>query len=317
MENLTTQAENKPTDLISLTAEIKFYVDQWGQNTIEIGKRLIAAKELVAQGEWQNWLKNNFSLSYRTAAKFMQCAEKFSNVPTSAVLNPSQMFELLSLPAEETEKFIASKAAEGTPVEEMTVKNLREEIAEYKAKIDKQKSEVENLFAEKTALEDEKKRLNEERDETQKQLAEMAEKSASLQSENARLQDELKNQKPIEKIVEKIPADYEPLLAEKTELQGKIAELEKKLQEKPIEVQVPTDYEKNKKQLAELQAQFEEMEKCAVLVQSFKSITQQIHGFIYSEYLGKALAYFQKTEATSFNQMKIMVDEFQDSINKE
>ena len=53
MENLTTQAENKPTDLNQLTVEIKFYVNQWGQNTIEIGKRLIAAKKLVAQGEWQ------------------------------------------------------------------------------------------------------------------------------------------------------------------------------------------------------------------------------------------------------------------------
>ena len=87
-----------------------------------------------------------------------------------------------------------------------------------------------------------------------------------MQSENARLQEELKNQKPVEKIVEKVPEDYEPLKAEKAELQGKIAELEKKLQEKPIEVQVPADYEKNKKQLAELQAQFEEMEKCAAIM---------------------------------------------------
>ncbi len=41
MESLT----QKPTDLVSLTAEIKFYVQQWGQNAIEIGKRLIAAKK--------------------------------------------------------------------------------------------------------------------------------------------------------------------------------------------------------------------------------------------------------------------------------
>lgn len=46
----------------------------------------------------------------------MQCAEQFGNVPTSATLNVSQLTELLALPdAEETEKFIAEKAAEGTP----------------------------------------------------------------------------------------------------------------------------------------------------------------------------------------------------------
>ena len=35
------------------------------------------------------------------------------------------MLELLALPDGETEKFIAEKAAEGTPVEDMTVKKLR------------------------------------------------------------------------------------------------------------------------------------------------------------------------------------------------
>jgi len=92
--------------------------------------------ERTCCGEWLNWLEK-------------------------------KMFELLSLPESETEKFIASKAAEGKPVEDMTVKNLREEVAKWKADFDKQKSEVENLFAEKSALEDDKKRLNEERDETQ------------------------------------------------------------------------------------------------------------------------------------------------------
>ena len=50
----------------------------------------------------------------------------------NADLNQSQMIALLSLPdAEETEKFIAEKAAEGKAVAEMTIKELREEIAEF------------------------------------------------------------------------------------------------------------------------------------------------------------------------------------------
>jgi len=317
MENLTRQAENKPTDLISLTAEIKFYVQQWGQNTIEIGKRLIAAKELVAHGEWGKWLEENFNLSQSTAQRFIKCAERFGKSATLQDLNYSQMVQLLSLSESETEKFIAEKSAEGKPVEEMTVKNLREEVAKWKADYDKQKSEVENLFAEKSALEDDKKRLNEERDETQKQLAEMAEKSASLQSENAKLQDELKNQKPVEKIVEKLPEDYEPLLAEKAELQGKIAQLEKELKEKPIEVQVPADYEKNKKQLAELQAQFEEMEKCAVIVQTLENISTQIDSIFYTPLLSNALTYYEKFNSVAYKKFVSRLSDFANNINKE
>ena len=42
----------------------------------------------------------------------MDCAEKFSNLQTSATLKPYQLIQLLSLPdAAETEKFIAEKAA--------------------------------------------------------------------------------------------------------------------------------------------------------------------------------------------------------------
>ena len=77
---------------------------------------------MVPHGEWQNWLKDNFNLSQRTASNFMNIAERYSNWQTSAVLNPSQMVELLALPADETEQFIEAKAAEGNPVENMTIK---------------------------------------------------------------------------------------------------------------------------------------------------------------------------------------------------
>ena len=109
MTDLIKAENNLPTNLEQLTVEIKFYVNQWGQNTIEIGKRLIAAKKIVAHGDWQNWLENNFNLSQSTAQRFMNCAERFGNSATLRNLNYSQMIQLLSLPAEETEKFIVAK----------------------------------------------------------------------------------------------------------------------------------------------------------------------------------------------------------------
>lgn len=123
MTDLTTlPQENAATNLPQLEVEIKFYLGQTAQNIIEVGKRLIAAKSLVAHGQWQAWLEQNFSLSYRTAKNFMDCAEQFSNVKSIATLNSTQMIALLSLPdAEETEKFIAEKAAEGKAVADMTI----------------------------------------------------------------------------------------------------------------------------------------------------------------------------------------------------
>lgn len=131
---LTTATNNLPSDLNLLTTEIKFYINQWGQNTIEIGKRLIAAKELVGHGEWQNWLESNFNLKIRSAQNFMAVAERFGNTQTFAYLNYSTMLTLLALPEGEEEKFIAEQAANGNPVEDMHVSELQAEVAEYKAR---------------------------------------------------------------------------------------------------------------------------------------------------------------------------------------
>ena len=78
------------------------------------------------RGQWLNWLENNFKLTVRTAQKFMQVSERFGNTPLTAHLNQTQMLEILALPDGEIEKFIEEKSAEGTPVEDMTVKKLRE-----------------------------------------------------------------------------------------------------------------------------------------------------------------------------------------------
>lgn len=98
---------------------------------IEVGKRLIQAKSLVNHGHWQHWLELNFQLGQSAANKFMSVAERFANSDTYPNFSSSQMVAMLSLPsAEETEKFIAEKAAEGKAVAEMTIKELREEIAQ-------------------------------------------------------------------------------------------------------------------------------------------------------------------------------------------
>ena len=132
-QDSTQPAPSEPSNE-QLTAEIKVYLGQIGQNIIEVGKRLHIMKGRIPHGEWQNWLKDNFQLSYATAARFIQCAERFGNVVSIRGFNSTQMIAMLSLPAEETTAFIEAKAAEGKPVEKMTIRQLREEVQQWKAR---------------------------------------------------------------------------------------------------------------------------------------------------------------------------------------
>lgn len=148
---LTTSEPAPPSNinLPQLETEIKYYLNQISQNVIEIGKRLIQAKSLVKHGEWQTWLQNNFQFSQNTAGRFMQVAKRFGKSATSQTLNQSQMIALLALPEADTEKFIEQKEAAGTPVSDMSVKTLRNEIKQWKSETEKistvQPSENKNI----------------------------------------------------------------------------------------------------------------------------------------------------------------------------
>ena len=112
-EHILSETTISPNCLPQLTIEIKFYLNQTAQNIIEVGKRLIQAKELVERGEWQNWLEANFNLTIRSAQSFMKCAERFGKNEIDFVFQPTQMIAMLALPAGDEEKFIAEMAAEG------------------------------------------------------------------------------------------------------------------------------------------------------------------------------------------------------------
>ena len=132
----STKDDLSSMNLDSLTLEINQYLNIARYSVIEVGKRLILAKKLVPHGEWQNWLKKNFNLSYPTATKFMNIADRFSNVATLQHLDlltfkPSQLIALLALPKGEEINFIETKAAEGMPVAEMSVKTLHSEIKKF------------------------------------------------------------------------------------------------------------------------------------------------------------------------------------------
>jgi len=263
MEELITTAETaveeKPS-LLQLIVEVKvflfqkdFYLAQAAQSIIEVGKRLIAAKELVPHGEWKNWLDGNFSLSQNIAGRYMQAAKRFSNSATSQNLNKSQITEMLALPEGEEEQFINAKAAEGKPVEDMTVKTLRAEIADYKAQLEdnesKHAAEIERLEKIRASLID---TLNGTRKNIDKVII-----------EKNQLERQLKEKEKPEVVtveIEKeiVPADYESTKAEVTELNKKLLASKDKIAESAEKLaQVQNVTNELKKALADKSAELE------------------------------------------------------------
>lgn len=302
-QELATTATQLPAPTLDqLTLEVKFYLGQTAQNIIEVGKRLAQAKEMLPHGEFGDWLDKNFSLKKSTANNFMRCAERFGNFQMSGNLNSSQMVELLALPADETEAFIEAKAAEGTPVEDMTVKKLREEVEQWKSKAEVNASAV---------------------NEKERRISQMASNFNNLQNEKAQLQrdlddahNQLKNQKP----VIQPPADYEQTKRDLARLRDEKATLQKKLAAAVRNVEVPADYHANKKRLAELDAKIAEMQKqidTQVSAEDYANVAQKLDA-IYalitdignSPNVGKVVADYERNNPERYSRLCAKFSDF-------
>ena len=207
-------------------SEIRMYVDAGRRVTllcgIEIGRRLVEAKELLAHGEWLPWLERETSFSDRSAQRYMKVFEEYgasqlglfgpeTNATTLSDLPISKALLLLSVPESEREEFAAEVKAD-----EISTRELEKVIAEKKA------AEERALAAEKA--------LHELKESEGLAVAELEEKIYNLQEDAARGREALKER---EKLQDKLTA------AGQTELN--LREQIKELENRPIEVAVQRD----------------------------------------------------------------------------
>lgn len=252
MSELTT---TRPIEVIE--SEIIFYKAQASASMLEIGRRLIEAKEQIPYGEWQRWLAEKVEFSERTAQRFMRIAEGYKDADTVAVLGTRKALALLAFEDVEREEFIAEKHevnGEEKTVPEMTSKELDEAIRARKqaedelAKVKQEKLDAE-VRAENFAKEAEKAKANadsakaagEKMAETLKTIkADLKEKEDAAETATAKaeeLEKELEEirSKPVDVAVrepdeEEIAAAAAPQIeAARAESADKIRELEKLL----------------------------------------------------------------------------------------
>ncbi|MFE0394734.1 DUF3102 domain-containing protein [Paenibacillus lactis] len=219
-----TQIMLRSPDVIA--AEIRSIDQQARQyvlnSAIEIGKKLKEAKELVAHGEWGNWLQENVNYKQSTANNFMRIAEEYANSQALANLSYTQAVALLSVPAEERESFVQENN-----VTELSTRELQAVI--------KEKKELERQL-EKANKKAEFERLA--REKLESSLQEMQQQNAMnhelAERYKAEIETAMKNGQDDQ--AAEIQIKLNQTEAELVDTKKKIKEMEKQLKAKPIDV---------------------------------------------------------------------------------
>ncbi|CQR71361.1 Chromosome partition protein Smc [Sporomusa ovata DSM 2662] len=201
---------------------------------LEIGQRLVEAKDLLPHGEWGDWLKGAVNYSQSTANNLMQLYREYGDgkFTTLGNLSYTKAIALLGVPEEEREDFAKTNDIENKSARE--IQRLIKERDNISAERDTLKKENTAL---QSALKDEKKQAKANVKRLTAMLVEAKENGSSdtkvqeleqeLQAANEqvkKLTDQLNEPITIEAaVVDKVPAEIEQELAE---LRQKTQELE-------------------------------------------------------------------------------------------
>lgn len=158
MENVSFEEIESSQRLQQLAVEIITF-DRQAKITavscaIEIGERLLEAKDLVPHGEWGKWLKENVNYSQSTANNFMRLYREYGSdqgslfttaANSQAIMNldVSKALALTVLPAEEREEFVAEH-----DVENMSTRELKDALQENK-ELKRQQQQLQKQLEEK------------------------------------------------------------------------------------------------------------------------------------------------------------------------
>lgn len=284
-----------------IAAEINSIKDQTQrillQNSIEIGRRLVEAKELVGHGNWGEWLETSVDYSQRTASNLIRIFEEYgssqitlladnSNSQALANLTYTQAVALLGIPQEERENF-----AEENKIDEMTTRQLNDAVKERDKAI-KEKKELEKKLG---TLEGDLKREQESKAavETSLKLMENNLQANNSEEELKELRDKLKAlEDQLKASMESEPDESSEDLEEQSRL---LDELQEKLRAA----------EKTIKELEE--ASDKEPETVEVVPQSVVDELEQLRKKISAGEKAASFTVLFKSSQNTFNEMLEMI----------
>lgn len=142
------------TETVRLAAEINLIKQDTARRileaSVEIGRRLTEAKEMVPAGEWTSWLEQSVSYSDKTAQRLMKLYREYGDETVKQLftdnqlvilgnLEPSKALALAALPVLERKEYIETHdiSAESAREVEKAVKAMKEaEAARLRAEAD-------------------------------------------------------------------------------------------------------------------------------------------------------------------------------------
>jgi len=126
--NQIEQEHRKAT--IAAAVEINAHTSRMQESALTIGKRLLAIKDVLPHGQFEDWVTTEFTFSIRTAQNFMNVFERFGNHPKAIDLfSPSGLY-LLAAPSTPPEAVKAAVkeakkiAKKGEKMSREAVKNI-------------------------------------------------------------------------------------------------------------------------------------------------------------------------------------------------
>ena len=284
--NLQERPQNAPAREIGvITEEIRTLRGQANAMAliyaVEIGRRLMEAKETLPHGEWGDWLKNEVDFSQSTANNLMRLFQEYGSSQISifgasvdsktfANLPYSKALQLLAIPADEREAF-----AEKVKADELTVRELKKAIEErdqakkiadfqkqLKEELAEKLEEAQQAATEAELRADEAEKLRNQLEEAKKQIEAQTKKSDEL---SAKLKQSEKDPKIPKATLDKLKKEAEDAAKKQTE--KKIEDVKKRLDE--------AEAKANQAMLKELKArsELEEAEK------KLKTASPEIAGF--------------------------------------
>ena len=226
----------------TITAEILYLKQTAGTAILEIGRRLLEAKEQLQHGEWLPWLKEKVDFSEASAQRFMRLAKEYPNPSALTDLGASKALILLALEPVERDEFLEQKHEVGgveKTVSEMSTRELEAAIKAQKKAEEKAAELEDKLQEQQKALEGKDADYNALLSRAQKEVNDLTEELEALKRKKA-------------EVVEVVDtSEIDSLNARLDKKANEVEELKAKLQKKEASLAAAKESEANKQKALE------------------------------------------------------------------
>lgn len=258
MMNLTVTPERLGVEIRELTRQAKAMTLYYG---VEIGRRLMAAKELVPYGSWGGWLRDNTEFSQATATRFMRLFDEYgasqiglfgAEVKSSTLqnLSISNALRLLAVPEEEREEFAEAVDAENISARELekaikerdeakkAAEDAREAAERTQKVLDETENDLKNARADLHFVRQEKEALEKRGPETVYQRDEEAIKAAAQKEKDKAAKELKKKTEEWTRQTEEAKKETEALRKKLVEAQAQAAAASGEAEKKRLEEEI-------------------------------------------------------------------------------